>query len=239
MFSKRLSFIQCMFYSSCSNGNGRSNIKKIRIVKYLFKKSLINKEYSETSNGIWNIIVAITTVGYGDFYAATHVGRFITIMSVFSGTLIISLTVVTLTQLSTFSENEQKSSDIINRLDDRQTLNDACQSIIYNAFKIKEIRDKKDKRTLEDENEFSRLMQNFSDCQKKAFSLREEIKAFTFASDIDKIDEIAENLNTTLNRIYKNLTPLNSIKRKIKFQTQKMKKLQNNVAECLTIVTLK
>ena len=53
------------------------------------------------------------------------------------------------------------------------------------------------------------------------------------------MDELSERLNSILHRINKNLKPLEDLKRKIRFQTQKMKNLHKNIEECLCMVRLK
>lgn len=206
---------------------------------YIYLCSLVNDEFEFFANGFWNILVAITTVGYGDFYAQTHIGRAVTVIAVFNGTIMISLTVVSLTNIFNFSENEQKSSDILNKLDKRKELNHICQQIIYLSFKIKEIKDKKEKRTIDDDDDFCKFSKLLFINKRKAFNLRQEIKEFSFASDIDKIDDLSEKLNKLLDKINDNLAPINNLKRKIKFQTQKMRKLQINIEECLILVRLK
>lgn len=151
----------------------------------------------------------------------------------------ISLTVVTLTNFFSFSQNEQKSSDILNRLDSRKKLNHLSQEIIYYTFKIKEIVDKKENRTIQDDNLFCKFLRILNLRKREAFKLKEDIESSTFASDIDKIDEISVNLNSILDKIYENLKPIRQIKRKIKFQIEKMKILQKNVEDCLGYVKLK
>jgi hypothetical protein len=48
-------------------------------------------------NGMWCMIITMTTVGYGDYYPTTHTGRFIGVLGCFWGTFLISLMVVSLT----------------------------------------------------------------------------------------------------------------------------------------------
>lgn len=60
-------------------------------------------------NGMWNVIVMVTTVGYGDFYPRTHFGRFVMTICMVVGTFLTSLTVVALTNSSQFSKGEQRS----------------------------------------------------------------------------------------------------------------------------------
>ena len=45
----------------------------------------------------------MTTVGFGDYYPNTHLGRFVIILASFWGVFLVSMTVVTLTNSSEFS----------------------------------------------------------------------------------------------------------------------------------------
>ena len=53
--------------------------------------------FDSFSNALWNVIVTMTTVGYGDFFPQTHVGRAVGIVICLWGVLVVSLFVVTLT----------------------------------------------------------------------------------------------------------------------------------------------
>jgi len=47
-------------------------------------------------NGWWLIVVTMTTVGFGDFYAKTYLGRLVSSLACIYGTFLVSLMVVTL-----------------------------------------------------------------------------------------------------------------------------------------------
>jgi hypothetical protein len=65
--------------------------------------SITGLNFSELKNGIWCIINTITTVGYGDYYASTNLGRFISIFTMMNGVFVVSIFVVTLSSLLMFS----------------------------------------------------------------------------------------------------------------------------------------
>jgi Ion channel len=51
----------------------------------------------------------MTTVGYGDIYPVTHLGRLTTIFACIWGMFIISMIIVTLTSIITLSNEEEKA----------------------------------------------------------------------------------------------------------------------------------
>ena len=71
------------------------------------------QDYNFIWNGIWLIVVTMTTVGFGDYFPKTHLGRFVIIIASFWGVFLVSLMVVTLTNSSEFSIAEQNSFDIL------------------------------------------------------------------------------------------------------------------------------
>ena len=64
------------------------------------------QNFSILFNCMWNVIITLTTVGYGDLYPKSFWGRVVGIMISFWGVLIVSFFVVTVTNMITFSENE-------------------------------------------------------------------------------------------------------------------------------------
>ena len=68
---------------------------------------------SSKENNFWLTLVTMTTVGYGDGYPATHLGRFIMILCWVSGKFITSLLINTLTDSFNFSTEKAKEKYII------------------------------------------------------------------------------------------------------------------------------
>ena len=67
-------------------------------------------------NAMWMIVITMTTVGYGDFYPQTHMGRFVVVIACFCGVFLVSMMVVTLTESSEFSKSERRAYEILSRL---------------------------------------------------------------------------------------------------------------------------
>ena len=74
------------------------------------------QDYKFYSNSLWLVTVTMTTVGYGDFFPRTHLGRATIIVACFLGVFIVSLAIVTLKKSSEFNYGEQSTYDILLRL---------------------------------------------------------------------------------------------------------------------------
>jgi len=70
----------------------------------------------EMGNAVWLTIITMTTVGYGDFFPRTTIGRIIDVVLVVWGIFIVSLMVVVLTNALTMDANESRALIVLNRL---------------------------------------------------------------------------------------------------------------------------
>ena len=68
------------------------------------------------TNTIWNVIITMTTVGYGDIYPKTTMGRTIGVIVALWGLFLVSIFTVTLSNLFTFTTGESKAFDLSERL---------------------------------------------------------------------------------------------------------------------------
>lgn len=87
-------------------------------------------------NAMWCIFLTMTTVGYGDFYPKTQIGRFIVIMAGLVGVYFVSMMMVFMTQKSILTENENKAFKIITRLKLRNEIKNIKANIVYRAIKM-------------------------------------------------------------------------------------------------------
>ena len=64
-------------------------------------------------NSFWNMIITMTTIGYGDIYVRSTLARFIIIITGFYGILVTSLLVVAFTNLLEMESSENNAFSII------------------------------------------------------------------------------------------------------------------------------
>lgn len=97
---------------------------------------------------IWNVIITLTTVGYGDFYPKTNCGRLVGILTAFWGVFFVSLFVVALTNILEFDTPERKAYTLLKRLEDKQNLKKYAARVLACHYKFnkieKENKDNKD-----------------------------------------------------------------------------------------------
>lgn len=95
-----------------------------------------DKDFSYVWNALWMIVVVMTTVGYGDFFPQTHLGRFIVVISCFWGVFMVSMMVVTLTENSEFSKGEKRAYEILARLKAKQKATQIAKHIVLASFQF-------------------------------------------------------------------------------------------------------
>lgn len=191
--------------------------------------------YEFFSNGIWNIVVAMTTVGYGDFYPKSHFGRTILVIAVSMGTVITSLTVVALNKISSFDSEEERAYIVLKRLNFREKLNHSCQKIISTNFKLFQLKKSINRKDLMSSNLYSKLLYSLSNESYSLLSLKRLIEKDLFISDLDKFRDLDCLIRSNISDIQKNLMKMGEIKIRLKKQAVTQKILIDNIKSTLQI----
>jgi hypothetical protein len=92
-----------------------------------------NQNFDSLPNCMWFVIVTMATVGYGDFFPTSYMGRIIGMVSCFWGVFTLSTMVVILNNLLEFSEAEQKSYDLLLKMKRKDELKASTVSVILSA----------------------------------------------------------------------------------------------------------
>lgn len=88
-------------------------------------------------NGVWLIVITMTTVGFGDYYARSHIGRLCSVLSIFWGIFLTSMMVVTLTNSMSLDPKETRAFNILYRLKARKNLKDKATFIVTHVIRAK------------------------------------------------------------------------------------------------------
>ena len=86
---------------------------------------------------MWDVIITLTTVGYGDYYPVTNFGRFIGIITAFWGVFFVSLFVVALTNTLELEESELRAFILLRRLFTRKILRESACKMIQSKYLIR------------------------------------------------------------------------------------------------------
>ena len=83
---------------------------------------------------MWNVVITLTSAGYGDIYPKTYWGRVVGVSIAFWGVLLISNIVVTFTDTLSFSENEEKAYAQIMRLSLKSLLKMNAVKVLQGSY---------------------------------------------------------------------------------------------------------
>lgn len=127
-------------------------------------------------NALWVTVVTLTTIGFGDIYIKTSLGRTLIFFLGFWGIFVISLFVVTIRNVLEISNEENRTLNLLLRLGYRDTLRNEAAKVITTFAKVKSSKRrfsglKKKKPMLEQKEKISmiklkRFMNNFAQTQK-------------------------------------------------------------------------
>lgn len=79
-------------------------------------------DYRSYSNCFWNMFVTMTTVGYGDYYPKTFLGRFVIFLTAFAGMILVALTISFLQSQTELNDNEEKALNFLQRLESKDNI---------------------------------------------------------------------------------------------------------------------
>lgn len=80
------------------------------------------------------IFVTMVTVGYGDIYPKTHIGRFVVLWVAVIGTMVVSLMVVALTNSTALTTGEIRVFNKVDQLSLKNDVKKIASDLIYNVF---------------------------------------------------------------------------------------------------------
>ena len=93
-----------------------------------------SQNFNLLSNAMWNVIITLTTTGYGEFYPKSNLGRFVGLIICFWGTFMVSFFVVTVNNMLTFTPSEEKSYTLLLRLHFKEELKLYAVNVLSSTF---------------------------------------------------------------------------------------------------------
>jgi potassium intermediate/small conductance calcium-activated channel subfamily N protein 2 len=82
----------------------------------LNRNDIASNYFISYPNSFWNIIVTMTTLGYGDLYARTYLGRTLILVICIFGIFVVSMMVVTIINSLETSPLESKAVIVLQRV---------------------------------------------------------------------------------------------------------------------------
>ena len=190
-----------------------------------------NFDFSFLANDIWLIVITMTTVGFGEGYPATHLGRFIGVIACLIGLLLVSLMVVSLTISTEFTPQENKAFEILKRIYANDHAKDKAANVIKTLFQIKE--------SLKDKNVTSRFVWT-AKLKKHLHIFKHDVRISR--SHVMPVDEtvryLKENFQYMFQEVKQEVKNLPDLDEKGKDLKQNQEKIKNGLEEILKMQSL-
>lgn len=188
-------FVVCflMIVSIMIFGYGLRNVE-LAFINKVDKRNF--QDWTFIWNGFWCIIITILTVGYGDYYPQTHLGRMIAVVACLWGTFLISLMVVSLTMSVEFTSQEEKAYEELKKNDLNDKLISQAAQLIRISHNISKLRKKNKSLNLNKEEELNTLNKELNECLRDFTKTRKKI--LTIENEISS-ETILYKLNTNIN----------------------------------------
>lgn len=119
-------------------GKSYTVVALVSVYIYAFSIRVFERELSEYTeknfhsifNSIWFVLVTMTTVGYGDYVSVTTEGRILTLLACISGSFFMSFTLLTLSNIITFSNEENNLHEILSRIKGNKIIKETAYKVI-------------------------------------------------------------------------------------------------------------
>jgi potassium intermediate/small conductance calcium-activated channel subfamily N protein 2 len=94
------------------------------------------QDYDNFLNLMWLTTVTMTTVGFGDYFCKSHLGRLMTTIVAFFGILLVSLMLVSLDRTTKLNEFQALSYEFINKLQSRELIRHHSAAVVADVLRV-------------------------------------------------------------------------------------------------------
>ena len=161
----------------------------------LYEEAPSSVNFQSYQNSFWCMVLTMTTVGYGDIFPITHIGRLTTILACIWGMFIMSTIIVTLTNIITLTNEEEAAYNSLERTKEsnNKLKPDAARFILYYwRYYYAKIKDYDRRKRLKARSDYITVKERF------------HFKRMMVLHSNPKIEEAIESLSTTVYDYLKN-----------------------------------
>ncbi len=172
------------------------NVSEIGLFLHLNPKTASEDILAESTilisyyNTFWNILISMTTIGYGDMYVRANLSRIIIFFDAIYGAVIFPVMVVTITNLFEINRNERISINIVKMVEKKQILKEKAAQLVPNILKLKKAKKKGDKEEIEFYNNKVVVLSKIFSKHKQAY-----MNLLSY-SEINDLTSKIENINS-------------------------------------------
>jgi voltage-gated potassium channel Kch len=100
----------------------------------------VTPAYEYVTTSMWVFMITMLTIGYGDAFPKSHMGRMMGIVASGWGVFYVSLFVIALTNMLEFNSSELKAFNLLQRLNYKDELRNEAAGALVATYKLKLVR---------------------------------------------------------------------------------------------------
>lgn len=221
----------------------------LRNIELAFVKSVPLSSYQDWTyiwNGFWCIIITILTVGFGDYYPQTHLGRVIAVVACLWGTFLISLMVVSLTISVEFTPQEEKAYEELKNAEASFKLRKKAAKIIRLGHQLKISNENLNNSNLKYSkleylkiyNEFKSMIDEFRILRKNIITKEHEVSAETILHKLnhnvtEQMEKMIADTNLYITSLTEHIKLSKELQEKIGESSDRLDSLVKGMHKCI------
>jgi hypothetical protein len=163
-----------------------------------------NNDLSYIANCFWLVIVTMTTVGYGDYFPRSHLGRFVGVITCIIGMLLLSLIVVSFSVVSEFTGEEKLAFTKLKTLMTVSNIENKAANVIKNIILMRKLSDLKKK--------VSERFIIFTKLKRQLTIFRDNTKAASYSIPLDEmLQRLSEKVASDVDTLAKNIGKIQNL----------------------------